>query len=334
MADAPDSSPSQDFKKLDDWWVFRSVLASKARFIRSYLSTAATLGELLLIAPYDWDSFRKGERAYDENAVQIAHHPDFLDSETKEAACALVSFGEWRNFVNAFVQWYEELLTINDVARRTGLTGREPVVWRMTFYGSDPANQGVLVQSAVKAPPQYSRRNDYGMRSFIPLPEQKGLPPYPFRRIGDHFEWFKRELGEAATRLEQWAQCVEGKIEQESAALGWQLISGWNESEKIKQEGSPVALPREGAPGPDDLVKLEQAAAFVHRSKRALEQHLGRMPKPYFQGGAGKPSLWKWSDLRPWLEENILLEPPAPPPPRLVTEANPDSAGPPVVEKK
>jgi hypothetical protein len=55
-----------------------------------------------------------------------------------------------------------------------------------------------------------------------------------------------------------------------------------------------------------DLVTLDEAAAIVHRVKRTLERHLSRMPLPHVQGGGGKPSLWRWADLRPWLQREYL----------------------------
>ena len=55
-----------------------------------------------------------------------------------------------------------------------------------------------------------------------------------------------------------------------------------------------------------DLVTLDEAAAIVHRSKRTLENYLRRMPAPHIQGGGGKPSLWKWNVLRPWLESQFI----------------------------
>jgi hypothetical protein len=58
--------------------------------------------------------------------------------------------------------------------------------------------------------------------------------------------------------------------------------------------------------GVDDLVNLDEAAAIVHRSKRTLERHLSKMPPPYVQGGGGKPSLWKWAELRIWLEKEFV----------------------------
>jgi hypothetical protein len=63
-------------------------------------------------------------------------------------------------------------------------------------------------------------------------------------------------------------------------------------------------------PGVEDLVNLDEAAAIVHRVKRTLEGYqqdkTKNMPMPYVQGGGGKPSLWKWNELRPWLEKTFV----------------------------
>jgi hypothetical protein len=57
-----------------------------------------------------------------------------------------------------------------------------------------------------------------------------------------------------------------------------------------------------------DLVTLSQAAALVCRSKRALEKYKhkpGGLPPPDIKGGRGKPDLWKWSTIRPFLHQNF-----------------------------
>ena len=56
-----------------------------------------------------------------------------------------------------------------------------------------------------------------------------------------------------------------------------------------------------------DLVSLDQAAAAVHRGKRTLERRKteGTLPPPASEGGGGKPDLWDWSTLRPWLEKEF-----------------------------
>jgi hypothetical protein len=53
-------------------------------------------------------------------------------------------------------------------------------------------------------------------------------------------------------------------------------------------------------------VTLDQAAAIVNRTKRTLEKYLDRMPAPFIRGGGGKPSLWRWDDIRPWLEKQFV----------------------------
>jgi hypothetical protein len=56
-----------------------------------------------------------------------------------------------------------------------------------------------------------------------------------------------------------------------------------------------------------DLVTLDEAAAAVHRKKRALENYkkMGILPPPKVRGGGGKPALWDWKVIRPWLEANF-----------------------------
>ncbi len=53
------------------------------------------------------------------------------------------------------------------------------------------------------------------------------------------------------------------------------------------------------------LVTLQQAAAMVSRGKSTLEKYKGRMPTEHVKGKGGKPSLWTWSELRPWLAETF-----------------------------
>jgi hypothetical protein len=44
---------------------------------------------------------------------------------------------------------------------------------------------------------------------------------------------------------------------------------------------------------------------MVHRVKRTLERYKtkGKLPAPKVEGGGGKPDLYDWKILRPWLEE-------------------------------
>jgi len=52
-------------------------------------------------------------------------------------------------------------------------------------------------------------------------------------------------------------------------------------------------------------VTLDQAAALVNRTKRALEHYKRTMPKPRVLGGGGKPHLYSWSEMRPWLAKTF-----------------------------
>jgi hypothetical protein len=63
----------------------------------------------------------------------------------------------------------------------------------------------------------------------------------------------------------------------------------------------PATFPSPPREEPDSFVTLAQGAALVHRSKRALEGYRARMPKPRVRGGGGKPNLWAYSEIRPWL---------------------------------
>jgi hypothetical protein len=60
----------------------------------------------------------------------------------------------------------------------------------------------------------------------------------------------------------------------------------------------------------EEYVTLDQMAAAVNRTKRALEKYKDRrlhpqdfLPDADIQGGGGKPDEWKWSTARPWLEK-------------------------------
>jgi hypothetical protein len=56
-----------------------------------------------------------------------------------------------------------------------------------------------------------------------------------------------------------------------------------------------------------DLVTLDQAAAAVHRRKRTLERckTKGTLPEPDVEGGGGKPALYDWKIMRPWLTKTF-----------------------------
>jgi hypothetical protein len=72
----------------------------------------------------------------------------------------------------------------------------------------------------------------------------------------------------------------------------------------------PAASGTEPPAGFLDRVTLDQAAAAVHRKKRTLEHYKtkGTLPAPTILGGGGKPALWDWKALRPWLESTFKIE--------------------------
>jgi hypothetical protein len=58
-----------------------------------------------------------------------------------------------------------------------------------------------------------------------------------------------------------------------------------------------------------DYVTLDQMAACVSRSKRALEKYKtnkkNRLPLPDIDGGGGRADEWLWNNVRPWLEKTF-----------------------------
>lgn len=58
----------------------------------------------------------------------------------------------------------------------------------------------------------------------------------------------------------------------------------------------------------DTLVTLNQAAGIVRKSKRTLEGWRQELPPPDVIGGHGKANLWRWSKLKPALENKAGLK--------------------------
>jgi hypothetical protein len=56
-----------------------------------------------------------------------------------------------------------------------------------------------------------------------------------------------------------------------------------------------------------DYVNLAQVAAMVKKSKRTLERYKseGTLPAPVVEGGGGRPDLYDWAIMRPWLAETF-----------------------------
>jgi hypothetical protein len=83
----------------------------------------------------------------------------------------------------------------------------------------------------------------------------------------------------------------------------------------------PAAFPSTLRQEQEPFITLNQAAALVHRSKRALENYKRRgMPKPRVRGGGGKPSLWAYPEMRSWLTKKFDI----PLPERFVADRNAD----------
>ncbi len=88
-------------------------------------------------------------------------------------------------------------------------------------------------------------------------------------------------------------------------ARDWFLAVGVPMPEELA-DLRPAACPTPPREEQACLVTLDQAAALVSRTKRALEHYKGRgMPKPRMRGGGGKPSLWAYSEIRLWLSKTF-----------------------------
>ena len=63
---------------------------------------------------------------------------------------------------------------------------------------------------------------------------------------------------------------------------------------------------RKGEPGIPEprLVTLSQMAALVHRKPSALRKHPD-LPPPLERGTRGQPSVWRYVDVREWLEKRF-----------------------------
>jgi len=89
------------------------------------------------------------------------------------------------------------------------------------------------------------------------------------------------------------------KLRTDMASLRGQ--AGWT----IPGPSSPTPLPI--PPPSEQLVTLDQIGAMVHRSKRSMERYRKQMPAPRVRGRRGRPHLWAWTEVRPWLEATFGL---------------------------
>jgi hypothetical protein len=77
--------------------------------------------------------------------------------------------------------------------------------------------------------------------------------------------------------------------------------------EERRQWLRSLAGPVAAAVADSDYVTLDKMAVIVKRSKKTLQRYLndGRMPQPDIEGGGGRPHEWRWSAVRPWLNETF-----------------------------
>jgi hypothetical protein len=113
--------------------------------------------------------------------------------------------------------------------------------------------------------------------------------------------WLYRHLGHVPSRAEHALA---------NAADEWGADPGLPEDEPTEEPSGSEEPPPAAPDVPNelpDLVTLDQAAAAVCRSKRTLEHYKtkGTLPDPAIEGAGGRPSHWRWGDLRPWLEETF-----------------------------
>jgi hypothetical protein len=80
-------------------------------------------------------------------------------------------------------------------------------------------------------------------------------------------------------------------------------VANWCEGEPPPDDSTPALAEAE------QYVTLNQMAALDHRSKKTLERKANAtrsdMPAPDVEGGGGKPHEWKWTTIRPWLENHF-----------------------------
>ena len=124
------------------------------------------------------------------------------------------------------------------------------------------------------------------------------------------YVWINTQTGEEIKEvhpLSDEAQAAERYITVTSKVPGTdaKTTEGKTASEPEGREQPPVEPL-------DDLVTLAQAASMAHRRKRSLEHYKKRdLPLPQVEGGGGRPALWEWAVIRPWLESTFGLRLPS-----------------------
>jgi hypothetical protein len=100
------------------------------------------------------------------------------------------------------------------------------------------------------------------------------------------------------TGYEEWVKLVGDTARQARSAL-----------EAIRGAAPAEAVQPDAPDEPEQYLTLDQAAALVNRHKKTLERHINRSgsaaPPPDVEGGGGRPHEWRWTRLRPWLEQTF-----------------------------
>jgi hypothetical protein len=154
-----------------------------------------------------------------------------------------------------------------------------------------------------------------------PIPPSGSNPPLDYGQM-DHAA-IKRSIEQAAAEPPKQGPPITQRE--------WDTMR-WSKGAAPMPDGrwveNPATPPPSGKPTPEaekpdskpeapaelpDLVTLDQAAAMVHKTKRALEYYKteGTLPDPFKEGGGGKAALYDWRILGPWLTDQFGIPLPA-----------------------
>lgn len=150
---------------------------------------------------------------------------------------------------------------------------------------------------------------------LYPIPDWSKVPIFHRTPDGQWIALFHRDLPQAGymevSRFDVYSEMCEAGV--------WPIPDGLlpdapQDAQSDPREAATNPPPsRESTQTPPvdlpDLVTLDQAAARVHRSKRTLERYktAGGLPDPAIEGGGGRPDLWDWFVIRPWLMKTFNM---------------------------
>jgi len=98
----------------------------------------------------------------------------------------------------------------------------------------------------------------------------------------------------------------------ELAAEAWKCVGATGDSNEVRLDDSApksavhaIVHPKDAAEFDRDLVTLNQIAGIVKRGKRTMVKHQKELGAPQVKGGGGKPSLWRWKQVLPYLRKQF-----------------------------